>query len=600
MSLESIEPDPHDHEVLAPIYARWCELQELRKPSSEVTQSLAIQGMLRGAQAGGGQAAAAPDLRILVTADMDAESLRAFEALGEVEYKSYRDAKRLLTGPTLVEALQGFDVFVTEIDLVDAGSLLELPDLRVVASCRGDAVNVDVGACTQLGVPVLNAPGRNADAVADLTLAFLLALARKLPEANAFLREPGMEAGDMGAMGRAYGQLRGQELWRRTVGLIGFGAVGRKVAERLLPFGAEVIVHDPWQEREALVRERVRPVALDELVRTSDFISLHAAVTEESTGLMGAEAFAAMKAGAALVNTARAALVDEEALEAALTSGHLSGAALDVFSVEPPGSDHPLLAAPGVIATPHLGGNSFQIGAHQGRIVSEDLARLLRGDATRCALNPEVAAQLDWQTARIRPNEATCAALRERPAPTVTDLQKKKDAAPKRKPASKVDRVEEAAPQPDLPALDLPNSDSPDSDSPDSAPEQVAVDPVRRAEFGARLARFVAAFAEDSAAAKAAVGQQVTLHFVLEDVGLEFALGLRGEASGALGPPVEEAEVMLRMKSEVLDRMFGGESRAMDEAMSGHLSFSGDAGKAMTLQQLEEDLIRLYTGARRG
>ncbi len=568
---ERFEPDPNERELLSPLYERWCELQELRRPATDVTQALAIQGMLRGAATAGVAEGAPGNLRILVTADMDADALSAFEQLGDVEYASYRDAKRLLTGPTLVEALQGFDVFVTEIDLVDAGSLLELPDLRVVASCRGDAVNVDVEACSLLGVPVLNAPGRNADAVADLTLAFLLALARKLPEANAFLREPGMEPGDMGAMGRAYGQLRGQELWRRRVGLVGFGAVGRKVAERLLPFGSEVCVYDPWQEREALIRAGVTPVSLETLLEESDFVSLHAAVTEESTGLIGADAFARMKNTAALVNTARAALVDEDALVSALQGGEIAGAALDVFSVEPPGSDHPLLAEASVLATPHLGGNTQQIGAHQGRIVSQDLARLIRGEPTRCALNPDVAAGLDWSEARVLPDAATCAELRDRPPPAVTDLQKKKETAPRKK--------------------------SPTLAPPAPAAVAVDIDPVRRDEMEARLARFVEAFAHDPAAAAAAADQAVTLHFVLEDVGLEFCLGLRGNASGALGPPSEEAEVVLRLESAVLDRMFGGESRAMDEAMAGNLSFSGDAGKAMTLQQLEADLIRLYSSA---
>ncbi len=427
-----VEPDPESSRQLGESYLRWGELLEARGPVAKVSAGAALQHYLRADTARALRGPAPEGLRILVTADMDGEALDALRELGEVEYASYREAGRLLAGPTLVQALEGFDVFVTEIDLVDAASLLELPRLRVVASCRGDAVNVDVAACSALGIPVLHAPGRNADAVADLTLAFLLALARKLLEANAFLREPGMEAGDMATMGRAYAGLQGQELWHRTVGLIGFGAVGRKVAARLLPFEARVWVHDPWQPPEVIVRAGARPVGLAELLEASDFVSLHAAVTESSEGLIGAAELARMKPGAALVNTARAALLDEEALAGALQRGHLAGAALDVFSVEPPGADHPLLALPGVIATPHIGGNTLQIGSHQGRIVSEDLGRLLRGEPPRCALNPEAAVSLDWSARRVRPDEATCAALRERPPPTVTDLQKRKPGSAKR------------------------------------------------------------------------------------------------------------------------------------------------------------------------
>jgi autoinducer 2 (AI-2) kinase len=336
-------------------------------------------------------------------------------------------------GEKLVEALRGYEVFVTEIDLVDAKSLLELPELRVIAACRGDAVNVDAEAAAKLGIPVLHAPGRNADAVADLTLAFLLALARKLPEAITYLRDPALQAGDLAAMGRAYGTLRGRELWRKTIGLVGLGAVGRKVAERLLPFGAELLVFDPWLSPERVLCVGAEPVGLDELLERSDFVSLHAAVTDDSRGLIGAAQLSRMRPGACLVNTARAALVDEAALAAALASGQLAGAGLDVFSVEPPGAGHPLLTAPGVIATPHVGGNTAEIGAHQGRIVSDDLARLLRGEVPRHLVRREALEGFAWKAKRREPDAATRAWLLARPAPSLTDLQRDKGKAPAKK-----------------------------------------------------------------------------------------------------------------------------------------------------------------------
>ncbi len=577
-----VEPAAEHATLLEERFQLWQRVQAARLPMAVHTRGAAVQALLRGAGQGPAASSRPDGLRILVTADMDRDALDRLAALGEVEYASYRDARRLLTGPTLVEALQGFDVFITEIDLVDGASLLALPELRVVASCRGDAVNVDVEACSILGVPVLNAPGRNADAVADLTLAFLLALARKLPEANAFLREPDMQAGDMGAMGRAYGTLRGHELGGRQVGLVGLGAVGRKVARRLRAFGAEVLVYDPWQSPEAIRRIGGEPVALDALLARSDFVSLHAAVTEESTGLIDAAALARMKPEAFLVNTARAALVDEAALVEALEAGRLAGAALDVFSEEPPGSDHPLLARADVIATPHIGGNTHQVGVHQGRIISEGLAQVLSGQPSTCLLNPEVAKDWAWDRARSVPDEATCAALRERPPPAVTDLQKKK---PRRTAAAPVAASLEPA--------------APERASPE--PAAPSVDPGRREAVRPVLERFVTGFREDPAAARIAVGQDVTLHFVLSDVELDFHLRLReGRVAAALGPPDAEPEVVLRLEADVLDRMFGGSSRAMDEAMAGHLSFSGDAAKAMTLQQLEDDLIRPYRAAAKG
>jgi autoinducer 2 (AI-2) kinase len=422
---ERVEPDAEAASVYAETVPAWREWRETRGAGDAVVRGRTLRA-LASRRAGPGPAGATARPRILVSADLDDEALEGLRALGEVTDASYRKLGRLLQGDTLVEALAGYAVLVTEIDLVDARSLLALPELRVVAACRGDAVNVDAEACARLGIPVLHAPGRNADAVADLTLAFLLALARKLPEAMPWLRDPSAVAGDLGTMGRAYAALRGRELWRKRVGLVGLGAVGRKVAERLLPFGAELLVHDPWLPEEDVIRAGAEPVTFEDLLARSDFVSLHAAVTDASRGLLGADAIARMKPGAYLVNTARAALVDEAALGAALHEGRLGGAALDVFSEEPPGPEHVLLQAPNVIATPHVGGNTHEVGAHQGRIVGDDLARLVRGEAPRHVVRREALERFSWTEPRAPVDDATRAWLDERPAPSLTDLQRDK------------------------------------------------------------------------------------------------------------------------------------------------------------------------------
>ncbi|MEN8161026.1 MAG: NAD(P)-dependent oxidoreductase, partial [Myxococcota bacterium] len=422
---ERVEPDAEAARVYAEAYPAWREWRETRGSGDAIVRGRTLR-TLAASRVGRGPTSATVRPRILVSADLDDEALESLRALGEVTDASYRKLGRLLQGETLVEALAGYAVLVTEIDLVDARSLLALPELRVVAACRGDAVNVDAEACARLGIPVLHAPGRNADAVADLTLAFLLALARKLQEAMPWFRDPSAVAGDLGTMGRAYAALRGRELWRKTVGLVGLGAVGRKVAERLLPFGAELLVYDPWVAPESVIRAGAEPVSFETLLERSDFVSLHAAVTDASRGLLGTDAIARMKPGACVVNTARAALLDEEALAAALRDGQLGGAALDVFSEEPPGPDHVLLQAPNVIATPHVGGNTHEIGAHQGRIVGDDLARLVRGEAPRHVVRREALDGFGWTEPRRSVDDATREWLLARPAPSLTDLRRDK------------------------------------------------------------------------------------------------------------------------------------------------------------------------------
>jgi autoinducer 2 (AI-2) kinase len=420
-------PDASGREVAREGYVVWEALRSSVEPARAAASTHALRHFAAGARAK--SAAPAPRPKLLVASDMDEQSLAALREIAEVEYASFRQAARLLRGDALVAALKGVQVFVTEIDVVEASALVRCDDLRVVAVCRGDAVNVDVAACTALGIPVVHTPGRNADAVADLTLAFLLMLARKLPEATAYLREPGGKAGDLGRMGRAFATLQGRELWRRTVGLVGLGAVGRKVAARLHAFEAEVLAFDPVMSDDAVRLAGAEPVSLPELLARSEFVSLHAAVTDASRGLFDAQAFAAMRTGACLVNTARAALVDEAALAEALKSGHLGGAALDVFAVEPPGSDHPLLALPHVIATPHVGGNTRDVAAHQGRIVVEELRRLLAGRSPRHCLNSDALAGFSFASARPAPPPDLLERLGKGPAPAITDLAR--DAAAK-------------------------------------------------------------------------------------------------------------------------------------------------------------------------
>jgi autoinducer 2 (AI-2) kinase len=560
----TLTPTPELERAYAPFYQNWRALRESQDPALRVAQSTILPAVIAAGVKAACSASVLKRPRILVTAELDEESLARLRGIGEVVHESFRERMRLLTGPALVQALAGFEVFVTEVDVVDVAALEKLPELRVVVACRGDAVNVDVAACSAFGIPVIHAPGRNAGAVADLTLAFLLMLARKLPAADDFLRNPEVQAGDLGRMGQAFRSFRGTELWRKTVGLVGLGAVGREVAKRLRAFGARVLVYDPFLAPDQVIRAGAEPVALDDLLATSDFVSLHASVSEHSRGLLGARELARMKPGAFLVNTARAALVDETALAEQLKGGHLAGAALDAFSVEPPGADHPLLALPNVIATPHIGGNTLEVATHQGQIISAELARIVRGEAPQHVLDRDALRDFSFDRKRRTPAPGELAALAARRGPAVSDLQR--DAAP-------------------------------------SAPVvSVAVAPAR-GETLDRFTRILHTFCEqigqDEHLRRFAADQDVTLHFVIGDLNQEFFLRLRkGVVSSALGAPDGRPEVQLRLKADVLDGMFTGRVNPMEKAMSGELSFTGDAAKAMTLQHLQGDLRRLYRAAR--
>ncbi|TKJ31502.1 MAG: hypothetical protein CEE40_01575 [Chloroflexi bacterium B3_Chlor] len=335
-------------------------------------------------------------VRILVTAALDEWGIERLGRFGELSYEGFADKKRLLAGRKLVRALEGFDVFVTEVDQVRAKVLAQVDRLQVIACCRADPANIDVATATEMGIPVLRAPGRNAQAVADLTLALMVMSLRHIPQAMDILRQEGGPQG-MVKMAVTFFELKGNELWDKTVGIIGLGAVGREVAKRLRGFDTRLIVHDPYVSEDVAVGWGAQCVDLDTLLLESDVVTVHAALTGETKGMLGRREFGMMKPTAHFVNTARAELTDEEALYEALKEGKIAGAALDVFSQEPLPPDDPFLQLPNVIATPHIGGNTHEIPAHQSRIVVSDLERLFQGEEPLHAANPEILQGFQWR-----------------------------------------------------------------------------------------------------------------------------------------------------------------------------------------------------------
>ena len=273
--------------------------------------------------------------------------------------------RQLLPRMASVEVLLVQGAPVTD-ELLDASDRL-----RLVGCARGGPLNIDVAAATARGVPVVNTPGKNAEAVADLTLAFMVMLARVLPRAQGFL-----QLGNQIRDNCDGAQFIGFDLRGNTLGLVGYGQIGRRVATRARAFGVAVIAYDPYQES----FDVEQAATLEELLGVADFVSIHARATAANAKLIDASALAAMKRGAFLINTARETLVDQQALDAALASGHLSGAALDVFEQGPIGEPPELLRHANVVLTPHIGGATVQTLDQGAEMLADELRRLAAGE----------------------------------------------------------------------------------------------------------------------------------------------------------------------------------------------------------------------------
>lgn len=274
------------------------------------------------------------------------------------------------------------DVLVTHLAPVTAAVFEAAPRLRVVGSVRGGPVNIDVAAATAHGVPVAYLPGRNLGAVAEFVLGVMITGTRNIG-AGARQLAGGTWDGSWFSFERT-----GPELRAATVGLIGFGAIGARVAELLQAFGSTVLAHDPYADPAAVAATGAELVELDELYARSDVVSVHARLTDTTRKMVDAGAFAAMKPGVFFVNTARGELVDYDALRAALDSGQVGGAALDVFDPEPPAADDPLLAHLSVLATPHLAGGSRQVAVESATKVAAAVAGFLADGALVHCANP--------------------------------------------------------------------------------------------------------------------------------------------------------------------------------------------------------------------
>jgi len=325
-------------------------------------------------------------VKALILAPFRAASLERLRKKLDVTYESWMDTSKLLSAEEFIERIQGegIEIIVVEADFITREVFEKATKLKFVGVCRADVVYVDVKAATERGVLVVNTPARNATAVAELTLGLMLALMRNIPRAHQMV-----SSGKWVDPAVAYFSMRGAELGGKTVGIVGFGAIGRQVAKRVSAFDATVLAYDPFVEPDKIKEAGAKPVELDKLMKESDIITLHCSTAPEAMGLISAQRIAMMKPTAYLINAASAFVIDNEAIIKALQDRRIAGAAFDVFETWPVRPDSPLLKMDNVVLTPHIGGATDETIVRYSQMMADDIERFTKGERPKNLLNPQ-------------------------------------------------------------------------------------------------------------------------------------------------------------------------------------------------------------------
>ena len=307
------------------------------------------------------------DHKILITDGLDASGQAILRAAANVDDRPGLSAEELLA------LIPGYDALIVRGQTKVTAALLQAASLLKAVGRAGVGVdNIDLGAAKARGVIVVNAPVSTTIAVTELTFGLLLALAREIPRADAAMKQGQWIKKD----------IEGMELHGKTLGIIGFGRIGMEVGKRAAVFGMNVVAYDPLLESAEIERRGADPLALDELYACSDFISLHLPLSVQTRDMIGAVAFSQMKDGVRIVSAARGGIIDEASLVAALNSGKVAGAALDVFAEEPPGKTAAVLH-PRVIGTPHIGAQTAEAQARAGDDIASEILNVLQNKPLR-------------------------------------------------------------------------------------------------------------------------------------------------------------------------------------------------------------------------
>ncbi|MHA1721935.1 MAG: phosphoglycerate dehydrogenase [Candidatus Baldrarchaeia archaeon] len=305
------------------------------------------------------------------------EAIRLLKSIGDVERNTYG---RPLTEDELKHVIKDVDALIVGIDNVTDDVLKHANRLKVLANHGVGLDNIDLEAATKRGIPVVYSPHANADSVADFTLGLILALLRRIVDAHLVTKAGGFRSR----------KFLGVELRDKVIGIIGFGQIGFRVAQRALGFGMKVITYDPYVADEVLAKFDAKRASLEELLKNSDIVTIHVPLTGETRNLIGEKELKLMKKNAVLINTARGGIVDENALYKALKEGWIAGAAVDVYEVEPPGRDFPLFKLDNVIVTPHIAFYTREAVRRMDMMITHDVVNVLQGKRPKNIANPEV------------------------------------------------------------------------------------------------------------------------------------------------------------------------------------------------------------------
>jgi D-3-phosphoglycerate dehydrogenase len=313
-------------------------------------------------------------VKILIADSLHEQGVEIFRRQG-FELDIYKS----ISAADLAVAIKGVDGLVIRSATKVTSALLEQADrLKVVGRAGTGLDNVDIPAASARKVAVMNTPGQNSNAVAELAFAYVFALSRHLPQANS-----GMHAGRWEKKTR-----QGSEVKGKTLGIVGLGSIGRILAKLAASADMRVTGLDPFLSAQQIVELGVQPLNFDELLRQSDFISIHVPKTKETTHLFNAANIAKMKSGAYLINCARGGIVDEKALCAAVAGRRLAGAALDVFEQEPLSADSPILGLENILCTPHLGADTYESQINVAVAVARQMSEYLKTGQNQFVLNP--------------------------------------------------------------------------------------------------------------------------------------------------------------------------------------------------------------------